>query len=115
MTERVIVLSNQNIFSEGVVSRLRQHALVDEVHFFDSEDDNSIQKVFELAPSVIIVDSSAEGDPKCSLVSELLNFFPSITILRLRLQEKDVQVITSSPKTVMNVQDLIDLVWREES
>ena len=115
MSESVIVISNQNIFAEGVVSRLRQHSLSNEIHFVDWEDSDYIQQVVDLNPSVIMVDSAEDEDPKWCLLSELLNTFPSITIVRLKLQEKDVQVITSSSEVVVSVQDLIELIWREES
>ena len=114
MSESVIVISNRNIFAEGVVNRLRQQIPVNKIHFVNWEDYDYKQQVIEINPSVIMVDSSDDEDPEWCLLSELLNNFPSITIVRLKLQEEDVQVITSSSEVVTNVQDLIDLIWNED-
>ncbi len=95
---------------EGVVSRLGQHQQNDEVHFIDPLDEKYIEEVVELKPTIVVVDSEqCKGDKLC-ILCDLLSAFSDITILRLKAQEKDVQVITSSSFVVENVQGLIDLL-----
>jgi len=66
--------------------------------------------VAELEPSVFIIDSGESDDTQSRLLCELLNEFPDVTIIRLKIHEKDVQVISSSQFVFNNVQDLIDLI-----
>jgi len=106
---RVIVFSGHTIYMEGVVNRLRQLPHSGEFHFIDAQYGDYIRKVTELQPSVVIIDAAAEGDSQSCLLCDLLNAFSALTIIRLKVQEKDVQVITSSPHALENAQDLIDL------
>ena len=110
MQDRVIVFSSRSIFAEGVVSRLRQHPNSGEIHFIDAKDEDYVEKVFKLRPSFVIIDSSEEEGSKCCLLCDLLDAFPAITIIRLKVHEKDVQVIASSLYSVDKVKNLIDLI-----
>ena len=112
--KRVIVFSSHNIFAEGVVSRLRQHPDSGEIHFIDAQDRNYIQKVAELEPSVVILDAVRGSDSENCLFCDLLSAFPELTIIRLKVQDNDVQVVKSSHFAVNNVQDLIDLIGEKK-
>jgi DNA-binding NarL/FixJ family response regulator len=110
LSGRVIVFSSHNIFTEGVANRLREISHSDDIQFIDADEDNFIQKVAELEPSIFIIDSAESDDTQCCLLCELLNEFPDVTIIRLKIHEKDVQVIISTRFAIKNVQDLIDLI-----
>lgn len=110
MTKHVIVFSSHNIYTEGVISRLREFSYGDDIQFFDADERDYIQKVAKLDPSVFIIDSFEGDDTQFCLLCELLNAFPKVTIIRLKVHSKDVQVITSSPQVLNNVQDLIHLI-----
>jgi hypothetical protein len=112
MTNRVIVFSSHNIYTEGVVSRLRDYRYGDEIQFIDADERDYIEKVIKLDPSVFIIDSAENEDTQCCLLCELLTAFPSVTIIRLKVHARDVQVISSSPHVLENVQDLIDLIGK---
>lgn len=99
---------------EGVVSRLRQESQNEEIHFIDAKTPDYIQKITAVQASVVILDSVDRGESRCCLFCELLTAFPTITIIRLRVDAKDLQFISSSPYKLDNAQDLIDLIGREE-
>jgi hypothetical protein len=107
---RTIVFLSHSIYVEGVVSRIGQQSRGFEFHFIDPNHKEYIDRVTELKPSMVVIDSEqSKGDQSCVLC-EILHAFPEITILRLKAQEKDVQVISSSSYLVGNVQNLIDLL-----
>jgi hypothetical protein len=110
MKSRTIVFLSRSIFVEGVVSRLRQHPQNNVVHFIDPEFDEYITQVSAIMPSVVVIDADQSKANQGCVLCDLLNEFPEITILRLKAQEKDVQVITSSSYDADTVQDLIDLI-----
>ena len=114
LQKRVIVFSRHSIFMDGVVSRLRQDPQSGVIHFIDANNPDYIQKITDVQASVVILDAVDSEESRCCLLCELLTAFPSITIIRLEVDAKDVQVISSSPYKLDNVQDLIDLIWREE-
>jgi hypothetical protein len=115
VVKRVIVFSSHSIYAEGVVSRLRQHPLGGEIHFIDAQDDDYIQKVVELQPSVVILDAIQGSEIDSCLFCTLLSEFPELTIIRLKVQERDVQVVKSSQCVVESVQDLIDLIGEKNA
>jgi hypothetical protein len=107
---RNIVFLSHSIFVEGVVSRLRQQPFYDSVHFIDPESSNFLEEISDLEPQVVVINADiGKESPFCHLC-ELLSAFPQITILRLKAQERDIQVIHSSQHFVKDVQDLIDLL-----
>lgn len=107
---RNIVFLSRSIFVEGVVSRLRQQPHSEHVHFIDPGNPDFLEKISELDPKVVVINADlGKGSPFCHLC-ELLGEFPQITILRLKAQDRDVQVIHSSQHFVKDVQDLIDLL-----
>jgi len=112
---RHIVFSGHSIFGEGVISRLRQHPQIGEIHFIDAQDVDYVQKVAELQPSVVILDAIQGSELDSCLFCELLTAFPELTIVRLKVQESDVQVVRSSQCVVENAQDLINLIGEKNS
>jgi hypothetical protein len=105
-----IVFLSHSIFVEGVVNRLGQHHPYLEVHFIDPFQESYIDRILGIKPTMAVIDSEqGKGDKSCVLCN-LLEAFPEITILRLKAQERDVQVISSSSYVVDNVQGLIDLL-----
>lgn len=110
MEKRIIVFSSHNIYTEGVISRLRDFSYGDKIQFIDADEEYYIQKVIKQNPSVFIIDSAEDDDTGCCLLCELLNTFPSLTIIRLKVHARDIQVISSSHHAFENVQDLIDLI-----
>ena len=110
MKPRTIVFLSRSIYVEGVMSRLRQHPQNNAVYFIDPDCDGYIDQVAGIRPSVVVVDADQGKQTEWCFLCDMLYAFPEITILRLKAQEKDVQVITSSSFVVENVQDLIDLL-----
>ena len=96
MRVRTIVFLSHTIYVEGVVNRLQQHFHSEDVHFIDPDQSDYIEKVSELSPSIVVVDAEREKDNQLCTMCNLLSAFPTITIIRLKAQEKDVQVISSS-------------------
>jgi hypothetical protein len=110
---RVIVFTNQNIYIEGVISRLRQYNKNDKILFIDSKDNNFYPMIEEHNPSLIIIDASETDDDECCLLCGLLELVKNCTIIRLNVQAKDVQVVKSSSHILETAQDLINLISTE--
>jgi len=109
-SKRAIVFSSQTIYTEGIVSRLRQSPLSGETHYIAADAPDYLDQVLAIHPAIVIIDAIEDGDADCCLMCELLNAFSELTIIRLKVQEQDVQVISSSAHCVDNAQNLIDLI-----
>jgi len=106
----VIVFSSRTIYTEGIVNVLREHKFESDIRFIDMEDDDFLPKVVHTKPSIIVIDTTENENPLCCLLCEILEVLPAINIIQLKVQDKDVQVIRSSPFELGNVQDLIELI-----
>lgn len=110
MVARNIVFLSRSLFVEGVVSRLRQTPHSERLHFIDPGNPNYLEKILELEPQVVVIYADLGKESAFCQLCELLRALPQITILQLKAQERDVQVIHSSQHDVADVQDLMDLL-----
>ena len=112
---RVIVLSSHSLFVEGVATRLRQQLAEHEVKTVDARQPDVLNLVIAAQPSVVILDATdAEAAQACP-VGDLLKALPSLKIIRLHPQQKQIQVVTSEQRVVDEVRDLIDVIGPGET
>jgi hypothetical protein len=104
------VFLSHSIFVEGVVSRLRQQYSEESVHFIDPDSPKFLNEISKIKPRVVVINAEPENETPFCHLRDLLCEFPNITILQLKTQERDVQLISSSQHYVEDVQDLIDLL-----
>ena len=107
---RVVILSSHSLYVEGIASRLRQHLDEDAIHTVDARQTAALERVIAARPSVVILD---ETDPEVARqfsLSTLLNALPMLTIIRLDVQQDQIQVVTSEQRSVEHVSDLIAVI-----
>jgi hypothetical protein len=112
---QVIILSSRSLFVEGVATRLRQQLAEHEVQTVDARQPDVLNRVIAAQPAVVILDATdAEAEQVCS-VGDLLRALPSLKIIRLHPQHKQIQVVTSEQRVVDEVRDLIDVIGLGET
>ena len=109
MRTRVVILSGHSLFAEGIASRLQQYAEQVEVVFIDPGQDEYLERVDHLQPSTVFIDALDSKTNQCCMLCELLIEFPNITLVRLTVDQKDVQVISSKKQQFDDVQDLVNI------
>lgn len=110
MTKPVVVFSSHTLFIEGIVNRFRQHTGTGTFYFVNPEEDDYLERIANLLPCVIIIDADEMNKFQSCLLCDLLTTFPIITIIRLKAEEKEVQMIKSSKHVTENVKDLVNLI-----
>ena len=107
---RVVILSGQSLFTEGVASRLRNHLSQLELVVIDPRGTDAIEQITVSQPSSVIMDASdAEVAELCPL-PEILTVVPKVKVLRLDPQREQVQVVSSEQKIAVQVRDLVDMI-----
>ena len=109
MRSNVAILSGHSLFAEGIASRLQQYVEQIEVIFVDPVREAYLERIGEIQPSTVFIDALNAKTTQCCLLCELLIAFPNITLVRLTVDQKDVQVITSCKQHFEDVQDLINI------
>jgi DNA-binding NarL/FixJ family response regulator len=110
LDSRIIILSRHSIFIEGVATRLRQMSNRVVVDFIDPDQDDYIEQITAKNPGAILLDEMDSKNTQCCLLCELLLAVPNITIVRLTIDQADVQIFTSQRRCLPDIQNLIDVL-----
>ena len=112
MRRRVVILSGQSLFAEGVAHRLRQYLQGVEFEILDPRQPDVMARIAAFQPTTVILDSAdSECSEFCSL-SGLLFAFPKLKIICLDPQGDRARVVSSEQCPVANVRDLVDAIVR---
>ena len=112
MPSRLIILSNHSLFAEGVASRLRQYPERVDVRFVDPQQADYLEQIKEIRPHVVVIDAADTDSAQGCLLCDMLMALVNMTLIRIEVQSKDIQVITSSRHPLAEVRDIIDIVER---
>jgi DNA-binding NarL/FixJ family response regulator len=107
---RLVILSNHSLFAEGVASRLLQYPERVDVCFVDPQQADYLEKIKENRPTAVIIDAADTHRSQCCLLCDLLMALANVTIIRLEVQHKDIQVVTSSQHPLTEVKDILDII-----
>jgi hypothetical protein len=110
MPTRLVILSNHTLFAEGVASRLRQFPERVDFHFIDPQKADYRDQIKEIQPSAVIVNAAEADRTQCGLLCDLLVALVNVTIIRLEVQNKDIQIVTSSQHSLTEVKDILDII-----
>jgi DNA-binding NarL/FixJ family response regulator len=107
---RVVILSDQSLFTEGIASRLRDHMDQLEMVVIDPRGTDVIEQMALFQPSSVIMDASDSEVTNLCPLNDILMAVPEVKVLRLDPQQDQIQVVTSEQKVAGKVQDLVDVI-----
>jgi DNA-binding NarL/FixJ family response regulator len=107
---RVVILSSHSLFTEGIASRLRQHAERFELQYIDSGQADALDQVIAAQPSTVILDTSDEELSRRCSIGAMIDGLRSVKIIRVDPQQEHIQIVTSEPRQAGDVRELIDLI-----
>lgn len=107
---KAVVLSCQSIFVEGVVARLKQHLDEQLLIIVDAYQPGALEQVIEAQPALVILDAREQGGESSHHLGALLEALPWVTLIRLRPERGQVQVVTSQQRDLSQVHDLVEVI-----
>jgi DNA-binding NarL/FixJ family response regulator len=110
MPTRIVILSVHSLFTEGVASRLRQYPERVDVRFVDPQQPDYIEQIAGIQPSAVIMDAAETETPCCCMLCDLLSALKNVTIVRLDVQQNDIQLITSVQQRFNEVRDIVEII-----
>jgi hypothetical protein len=113
--KKIVVLTGNSLMAQGMVSRLREYSRLIELLEVDLTAPNSLRKVSEFQPEIIIFDESAFTDSLQPLLVNLLNTIPDAMLVELRMENPNVQVIQSVRFTASSADELVQLFKSSDS
>ncbi len=107
---RVVIISGQSLFAEGVASRLEQFPETTGLEVMHPQQSDLKARLTDIQPVVIIMDSNdAETAHLCPIIT-LMHTMPDSKIVCLDSQKEQVQVITSRNYPAPDIRDLIKAI-----
>lgn len=107
---RIVILSGQSLFAEGIASRLKEYPQEVNVAVVDPKAPECFALISAHKPSVIILDASDGITSKMCPLNRLLTLVPDLKIIHLDSQKEQVQVVTSEQHKAAEVADLIRML-----
>jgi hypothetical protein len=106
--KKVAVLIGKSLLMAGLISRLRAYARQFDLRVVDLVSPNSLQQLSDFQPEIIIFDKAdvQAGHPS---LEDFLNSIPEATLLELRLDSPNVQIIQSVQLPASNADELVQL------
>ncbi len=95
---------------EGVASRLRQDEARLEVVTMDAHEPHVLAQVIAARPAAVILDATDPHIAQSCTLSTLLQALPSLKVIRLDPQRKQVQIVTSEQRPADEVRDLLEII-----
>jgi DNA-binding NarL/FixJ family response regulator len=109
--KRVIILFSHPLFGQGVESLLRRETGL-EIVGRETDANKVIERIKELRPDVVIVDSA---DPACDpmpVVMRILREGVGTKVIGLNLQDNTMCVYRGEQRVVKEVKDLVEAIER---
>ena len=102
--ERVLILSDQPLFAQGVRSLIQASAAANVIGV-EPCDENAATVVRELCPDVVILEDAQ--DPPPALFMMLLDAMPDVRLIRLSLDKNVMRVYEGHQLVADGAQDLV--------
>jgi len=111
---RVYILSNNDLFGEGVMNLLRLESEV-EIVGQGAECDNTFEEIKRLQPEAVIVESNDLVQDSISIVTRILKIETTVKVVGLDLKENKLHLYYGERREVKGIKDLVDAIKTELS
>ena len=111
---KVVILSAQSLFIEGIISRLKKYPQRVDLTIIDPVvHTNYVEQIIKLHPSTLILDSLKDDQKNMHPLSLLLKDLPSLRVIYLDIMKNTIQVVNSSTLAVERVGELLEIITAE--
>lgn len=107
--KRVFMLSNQLLFSRGVENLLCQQANV-EIVGHEADATQAIERIRELKPDVVILDSKDLASSPSTTVALILRETPTAKVIALNLENDRICVYRGEQRAAQSIDDLREVI-----
>jgi len=106
--KRIFMLSSHPLFSQGVESLLRRETGL-EIGGREADADKALERIKELRPDVVVLDSADLHDPML-VVMRILREGVGARVIGLNLQDNTMCVYRGEQRMVKTVEDLVEAI-----
>ena len=107
--KRIFILSSHPLFGRGVESLLRQETGL-EIVGRETDVDKAIERIEELQPDVVIVDSADPAGDSTLVALHILREGVGTKVIGLNLQDNTIGIYRGEQRVVKGVKDLVEAI-----
>ncbi len=107
---RIVVLSTQTLFAEGLLANLRQKSEKYQLQTLDAQLPDVMAQLAAYQPSLVLLDATDAGVNDRCLLAGLVTTLPALIIIRLDPQQGQLQVVTSQLRTITRMSDMVAVI-----
>jgi DNA-binding NarL/FixJ family response regulator len=111
--KRIFMLSSHPLFSQGVESLLRRQTGL-EIVGREADADKALERIKELRPDVVVLDSADLRDPM-PVVMRILREGVGAKVISLNLKDNTMHVYRGEQRVVKQVEDLVKVIKADAS
>jgi DNA-binding NarL/FixJ family response regulator len=111
---QIYILSNNDLFGEGVVNLLRLESDV-EIVGQGVESDEAFEDIKRLQPEAVIVESNDLIQDSMSIVTRILKAEMPVKVISLNLKENKFRFHHGEQREVRGIEDIVDAIKPELS
>ena len=106
---RVFIISSHLMFGHGLESLLRRETTLDVVGQ-EVDEPKAIERIKELRPNVVILDSSGPPFEPTPTVIRILQESPGTHVIGLSLQNNTLHLYQATQRVVTSLEDLTEVI-----
>lgn len=114
MDSRIAILTDHSLLVDGIVSRLQESQESFELRVFDDKQPDLLKTIATYQPQVVILEEEGTAHRGTCSLFQLLNIFPRLVIICLRISQPEIQIIQSEPCPASGVGELMGIIQQSE-
>jgi hypothetical protein len=113
--KKIVVIIGKSLLTQGIYSYLSAHLDQAQVFAIDASSADAFERIKNLQPDIVILETEyLWQDPHFPFMNSL-KFFPRITILELRPDSSEVNIIKSEQHKPANLEEMVSFLNINES
>ena len=108
--KKIVVVIGKSLLTQGIFSYLTAHLHQTQVCALDASNVDAFEQLKSLQPDIVILETDyLWKDPRFPFISSL-KFFPHLTILELRPDSPEINIIQTEQRKPANLDEMVSFM-----
>ncbi len=107
---KIVVFAPHSLFADGIASYFLTHPIMFETYFVDASHIDAFEKILEIRPNIILVDSTDDILIENNTILRILEILPQGIVLQLDYDNTFVRIFSSQQRKADQISDLIAII-----
>jgi hypothetical protein len=108
--KKVVIVLGKSLLTQGILSYLSAHLNQAQIFAFDASSAGSIEQIINLQPDIVILETEYLWNEPSFPFMNSLKYFPHLTILELRPDSPEVNIIQTEQHNPANLDEMVSFL-----